>query len=181
MVRHHQRHVRRLIEEEPRGLTLGGPHLEDVGVAVGRLRGADPDDRRVGREQPHEREARELGLALAPLQFLQPLRIDVAAALSRLAGLRALTGLTGLTGPTALAAAAAEVTAATASAEAAEAAAKPPVALMSHTSAPLSTSTRSWMGPPATPLNSLRRYLSGSSIEDLDVAFRVLVRRRVRL
>ena len=146
-----------------------GAHFQHVGVAVGRLRGAHPDHRRVGREQPHEREARELVLSLAPLQFLQPLRVDVAAALPRLARLRALTGLTAL--PAGKPPRPPKSPPPRRPPKPPNPPPKPPVALMSHTSSPLSTSTRSWMGPPATPLNSLRRYLFGSSMQDLDVAF----------
>src|SRR5262249_51828117 len=61
--------MRHGIEEQTRRHTVRRTHFQNIGRTFRRLRSADPRDRAVRRDQPHERETRQLRLPRAPLQF----------------------------------------------------------------------------------------------------------------
>src|SRR5262245_18382259 len=61
--------MRHGIEEETRRHTVRRTRFQNIGGTFRRLRSADPRDRAVRRDQPHERETRQLRLPRAPLQF----------------------------------------------------------------------------------------------------------------
>src|SRR5207244_1187539 len=61
------------LEEEACRNAVRRPHLENISSAFGRLRGADPRRLPIGRQQPHERQTRELRLTRAAQQLLRAL------------------------------------------------------------------------------------------------------------
>src|SRR5204862_5585337 len=65
---------------------VGRSHFEHVGGSFGRFRGADPRDGPIRRQQPHERQPRELGLPHAPELILHALLIDLWSAVALPAG-----------------------------------------------------------------------------------------------